>query len=371
MHKTQPDVAVIGAGLIGLTCARALADRGLTVCVLDSGEPARQASWASAGMIAPLAEVPQPGPFFEICRHARDLWTSYAPALAAESGYELDYDTSGALLLADGSDRLPAIEAAAMALAEPCRRLPAAEAAALLPGMAEDGEVLLLPGEHRIDNRALCLALLDLLGRRGVQIRSGWPVTRIEASPAGVRLENTQGEKLEAGAIVIAAGAWSGQIAGLPPLPVLPVHGQMFALGGVPWPWQGSIRGSHFYAVRRHDGRLLVGATAEEIGFSAENTLGGVADLINWTQRLFPGLAGCPLLEFWSGLRPATPDRLPILGELERGVFVATAHFRNGILLAPWTAEKIAEMVTGVPIAAPDRPALELFSPDRFPRSGD
>lgn len=369
MQGTHPDVAVIGAGLIGLTCARALVARGLTVCVLDSGAPSRQASWASAGMIAPLAEVPQPGPFFEICRRARDLWTSYAPALAAESGFDLDYDTSGALALAEGSDRLLALEAAAKTVQEPCRRLEPAAAATLLPGLAAVEEVLLLPGEHRIDNRALGLALIDLLGRQGVQIRSDWPVVSVRTRPGGVELQNAAGERLEAGAAVLAAGAWSGQIAGLPSLPVLPVHGQMLALGNVDWPWQGSVRGSHFYAVRRQGGRLLVGATAEEIGFSGENTLGGLADLSDWSRRLFPGLAGCPLLELWSGLRPATPDRLPILGELERGVFVATAHFRNGILLAPWTAEKIAELVAGIPIAAPDRPALALFSPDRFPRA--
>lgn len=372
MRGNKSDVVVIGAGLIGLVCARALAARGLRVTVVDSGEPGRQASWASAGMIAPLAEVPEPGPFFETCRRARDLWASYAPELAAESGFDLDYDTTGALALAEDGDRLLALEGAANAQHEPSRRLDRAEAEALIPGIAADeGEILLLPGEHRIDNRALCLALIDLLPRLGVDILDGWPVAAIESSPGGVLLRHPNGERLAAGTALLAAGAWSGQIAGLPSLPVLPVHGQMLALGGVDWPWLGSVRGSHFYAVRRQGHRLLVGATAEEIGFSTDTTLGGLAELSGWCRNVFPSLAACPLLEIWSGLRPATPDRLPILGELERGVFVATAHFRNGILLAPWTAEKIAELVTGSPVPDLDHPALELFSPARFVYSGD
>ncbi len=130
------------------------------------------------------------------------------------------------------------------------------------------------------------------------------------------------------------------------------------------------MRGAHFYAVRRAGGRLLVGATAEEIGFAERPTAGGLARLAGWLAEQFPGLAGRPLLELWSGLRPAAPDRLPRIGRLADNVLVATAHFRNGILLAPWTAELIAELALGrEPAAERDRRALDLFAPEGAPNT--
>ncbi len=377
--RRRPDVAVVGGGVIGLACARELAGRGLAVAVLEAGELARQASWASAGMLAPLAEAPQPGaaagPFALACRDSRDGWTAYAPDLAAETGQDLDYDQSGSLALPEGEvrglSRLAALEAAAAALGEPCRRLSEAEARERLPDLAPLGELLLLPGEHRVDNRALCAALAASLAARGQALVPGWPVAAIEPRAGSVLLRREGGETLEAGSAVLAAGAWSGGIAGLPPLPLVPVHGEMLALGGIDWPWQGCVRGEHLYAVRRAGGRLLVGATAEEAGFTEGPTVAGLGALTDWLRQRFPGLGGKPLLEVWSGLRPATPDRLPLLGLLDEGaaggrVAVATAHFRNGILLAPWTASRVAELLLGEsPAAANDRAALALFSPQR------
>lgn len=369
MHRSKlsgaPDVAVVGGGLIGLAAARALAREGMQVVVLEAGEPARQASWAGAGMLAPLAETPVPGPFFAACRRSRDLWRSYAAELEEESGIDLDYDASGTIALPDAPGHLAALAAAAASLGEPWEKMDGAAAAALMPGLSPAiGEALQLPGEHRVDNRAAGAALLTALERRAVPVRSGWPVAAIEARPGGVVLRRADGEALPAGAAVVAAGAWSGRIAGLPPIPVLPVHGQMLALAEVLWPFQGCVRGAHFYTVRRAGGRLLVGATAEEIGFAEWPTPAGIAALTGWLAATFPGLANRPLTEIWSGLRPATADRLPLLGELERNVWVATAHFRNGILLAPWTAERLADLVQGRPPATEDdRRALELFAP--------
>jgi glycine oxidase len=372
----RPDVAVIGGGVIGLACARALLARGLSVTLLEAGELAREASWASAGMLAPLAELPAAaGPFAtlaEVCRDSRDLWTSYAPELAAESGIDLDYDRSGSLALPDAPGRLAALEAAARTMGEPCRRLGADEARELVPGLSPDHqELLLLPGEHRVDNRAVCAALAVSLERRGAELRRDWPVAAVEARGGGFSLRRRDGERLEAGRVLLAAGAWSGLVAGLPALPVVPVHGQMMALGEVDWPWPGCLRGEHFYAVRRAGGRLLVGATSEELGFAARPNLEGLTRLALWTAAHFPGLAAKPIGDVWSGLRPATPDRLPLIGELPpdggaAGILVATAHFRNGILLAPWTAERIAELAAGGRAnGGRDRRALELFSPGR------
>ena len=145
----------------------------------------------------------------------------------------------------------------------------------------------------------------------------------------------------------------------------------MIALAAVNWPWQGCVRGESFYAVRRRDGRLLVGATVEEQGFEKKVSLAGLAELTSWTRRHFPGLAAHALTEVWSGLRPAVPDRLPVVGRLAAGVIVATAHYRNGILLAPWTAARVADLALGRGgFSELDRRALELFSPTRFTAVG-
>jgi len=236
-----------------------------------------------------------------------------------------------------------------------------------LPGLAaHHQELLLLPGEHRVDNRAVCAALVEVLERQGVPLRQGLALTAIEPQQGGVLLRHAGGT-LTAGMAVLAAGAWSAQIRGLPALPILPVHGQMLALGEVEWPFKGSIRGETYYAVRRAGNKLLVGATAEEVGFASHPTLNGVAALSGWVSENFPSLAVRPLLEVWSGLRPATPDRLPVLGSLADHVLVATAHFRNGVLLAPWSAAIIADLAEGkAPANELDRQALALFSPARF-----
>jgi glycine oxidase len=165
----------------------------------------------------------------------------------------------------------------------------------------------------------------------------------------------------EAGLLLLAAGAWSGAIPGLPPLPVRPVRGQIVRLGGAAWPWRGIVRDREEYAVRRGEGSLLVGSTLEEAGFDASATAGGVRYLLDWARRLLPGLADAPIESLWAGLRPASPDAMPLIGPLPGlPVVVATGHYRNGIVLAPWTAHEVARIVqTG-------NPGREIFSPTRF-----
>lgn len=380
----HPDVVVVGGGIIGLATARELAGRGAAVTLLERGEPGRQASGAAAGLLAPLAEAPEAGPLFDAAREARDLWGAYAAELAAETGVAVEYDDSGSLVVAADAAEAAALDrlaAAARRLGEAAEGLPVAEARALVPDLAPAVDaVLLLPGDHRVDNVAACAALAAACRRRGVELVTGATVERVDSLDAGggaaavrVTARHDGAERtFDAGAAVVAAGAWSAGLGGLPPLPVRPLRGQMLALGGVAWPWRGALRAGERYAVGRGlanavprgGGRLLVGATVEEAGFENVATAGGLAELTAFVGRFLPALAARPLVSVWAGLRPATPDAQPILGRWpERpGVWAATGHHRNGILLAPWTARHLADRLAAGWRAARESP----FSATRF-----
>jgi glycine oxidase len=192
-------------------------------------------------------------------------------------------------------------------------------------------------------------------------VTHGAEVERIERAGDGVRLVGRDRD-WEAGLLVMAAGSWSGHIPGFPTLPVHPVRGQMLMLGGIDWPWNGSLRGPHDYVVRRGATGLLVGATIEEAGFASYNTAGGVERLLRFALHALPGLENARLETTWAGLRPATPDGFPIVGPVPGWpVLAATGHYRNGILLAPWTAREITRMVM-----AGDFEEEGPFSPARF-----
>lgn len=357
----RADVLLLGGGIIGLACARALADRGLRVTVVERGRAGMAASAAAAGMLAPLAEVPDDGPFLDACRASRDQWTRWAPELAEESGIDLDYDRSGVLLFdPDDPRRARSLTERARTLGETAEVLDRAELQRRVPDIAPDvGEAVLLPGEHRVDNRRVCEALLRGLAHRGVELVENFDVRRVRSGPRGIRFEGDH-RTLEADRAILTGGAWSGSIEGVPKLPIYPVRGQMFELAGVDWPWMGSVWAGHLYTVRRLDHRLLVGATVESVGFVDHPTPAGLSDLLAPCLALFPGLRGKAVLSTWAGLRPGTADGLPILGRLDDNLWIASGHYRNGILLAPWTADLLADALSAdveIPMA---------FSPDRF-----
>jgi glycine oxidase len=363
----KSDVLVLGGGIIGLACARELAKAGLRVEVLERLGAGAEASLAAAGMLAPLAEAPAPGPFFDACRASRDLWVSWAAALAEETGMSIEHDASGSLVLALGPEEEPALAdlaAAARALGEPVEEIAPETLAHWVPGVAPSvRRAIRLAGDHRVDNVQACAVLAAAAGRAGVILTHGFEADWVERAGDGVRVRGRTGTR-EADRLILAAGAWSGRIPGLPLLPVRPVRGQMALLSGIDWPWGGSVRGVHAYAVRRGATGLLVGSTVEEAGFAAHPTLAGIEDLLAFARRTFPGLAGARLDAVWAGLRPGTPDDLPLLGPLPGwpAVLAATGHFRNGILLAPWTAREIARMALDGGSGQPE----PSFSPARF-----
>ncbi len=365
------DVLVIGGGIIGLACAREIARAGHKVEVLERLSAGAEASLAAAGLLHPMAEIAEvaPGPFLDACRESRDLWLSWVPALAEETGLDIEHDSNGAILVAlDDREEvwLDRIAGAARDCGERVEEIDGAVLARWVPD-ASPGirRSLLLPGEHRVDNVQATTALSIAAQEAGATITHGFNAERIE------RIERTTGDGVrvvgqdrsrEADLLVMAAGSWSGHIPGFPTLPVRPIRGQMLMLGGVDWPWNGSLRSPHSYVVRRGATGLLVGATVEDVGFASHTTAGGVEGLLRFALHALPGLANARLETCWAGLRPATPDGLPIVGPVPGWpVIAATGHYRNGILLAPWTAREIARIV-----ATGNLNETGPFSPARF-----
>jgi glycine oxidase len=364
---THPDVLILGGGIIGLACARELALRGLRVEVVERLPHGAEASLAAAGMLSPLGESSVPGPFLDACRASRDLWGPWVAALEAETGLSVDYDTSGCLLVALDEEDEAGIEGALRTARELDERVDEVEIPALrhwVPDIAPGvRRAVHLPDEHRVDNVQLCAVLAQSLQKLGVTIHYDSEVLHVERrEPEGTVLVHGNHWRKEARLLVLAAGAWSGRIPELPALPVRPVRGQMLLLGGVDWPWGGSVLQGDFYAVRRGATGLLVGATVEEAGFDKHTTVEGIEDLLAFARRLLPGIGHIRLETVWAGLRPGTPDDLPILGRLPGWpAIVATGHFRNGILLAPWTARQVARLAL-----TEKEEEIAAFSPQRF-----
>ena len=366
----RPDVLVIGAGLVGLAVSRELAGRGLAVELLEAKRIGSGSSSAGAGLLSPISDWDSTRPFIEICRRARDEWKGWLAELVEESGVAVEFDDSGALLIgltAEDDAGIDAEAAIARDAGEDWSELAVAEARAMVPDLsAAARRVARLPGEHRVDNVAACAALAAACRERGVRIREGFQVVEVRPGRRSVAVAGTIdgiATERQATTLVVASGAWSGAIAGLPGLPVRPVRGQMLRLAGAAWPWAGSVRLRHNYCVRRGRGGLLVGATVEEAGFEAHPTVDGIASLLDFSRALFPTLSEAPVVSIWAGLRPGSPDGRPILGRIDdSNVVAACGHYRNGILLAPWTGRVVADLVAeGKPVES-----FDLFSVERF-----
>lgn len=365
------DVVVVGAGAIGAACAWELARAGAQVTVVERTTPGAEASGASAGILSSFA----PGrsdPVAAVCRLSRELYEPLAAALLDEAGIDVELGRTGHLDLCMTEDEVRWARGAA---ADPANRadglvfVPADDLRRLEPAITPHARgALHIPRSSWVDNPKLVRALALAGERRGVRYRLGEGVEALLREGDRVTGVRTGTGVLGAGAVVLAAGAWSGAIAGAPPaLALRPVKGQMLALANLPAVVRHVLYRGDVYLVPRRSGECLVGATLEEAGEDRAVTLEGLRWLLDEALRTAPGLAGAPFLRAWAGLRPATPDDRPVIGPWPGcpGLFVATGHYRNGILLTPVTARIVREWV----MDGRSSIAADVFLPDRLVRA--
>jgi glycine oxidase len=382
-------VAVVGGGIVGLAVAWRARQRGLSVAVLERGAIGGEcASGVAAGMLAPVSEVEfgEAGQrVLEMGLRSAEMWSSFAAELSQEADVEVGLRQSGTLVVARDDDEARGLErqlALRESLGLSARRLRPSAARELEPALAPTVRLALeAPEDHSVDPRTVLAALRQACERSGVRIREQAPVARVEvkgmgASGLGARGGTTAdhgdiagpdgsggavtgavlttGECVSAGQVVLAAGAWTGEIAGLPEharVRVRPVKGQILRLRDPAGPGllERVVRFEGGYLVPRGDGRYVLGATVEERGFEERPTVGGVYELLRDAHELVPGVLELQIEELSVGFRPSTPDNTPVIGPgAVEGLVWATGHHRNGILLAPLTAELVVEALVGV-----------------------
>jgi glycine oxidase len=364
-NASRFDVVIVGGGLIGCAIAREIAGRGRTVAVVERVQPGAEASSAAAGLLSPQVEAEEPGAFFDLALESRALHARWAQELTAETGSDVGYRRCGILRCSFREDsslvRSHEWQTKAGLVMEP---VDAAGVASRTGGRVSPDitEAVFFPDEAMVDAGLLTRAVAQSAERRGARILTETPVRRFRLEGNACVGVETDAGVLESASVVDAAGAWASFDAGLPlPIPVEPVRGQMIELSSAR-ELATVVQDDDVYLVPRRGGRILVGATVERVGFRKQVTAQGLAGLLSAAIRLVPDLSQAPFVRAWAGLRPGTPDGLPILGPSPiTGLFLATGHFRNGILLAPVTARLMADLLTGVEVRG-----LEPFSIDRF-----
>jgi len=373
------DAIVVGAGIIGLSLAIELNRQGLRVRVVEKGEPGREASWAAGGMLVDYPAETRPE-LRELATASAGMYPEFVRGLEDESDLKIDLRSVGTIVLTRvetglrpvlagsfgcAQDRLRPATTQAYALPRPIAELePALRVAdASAPHLADLYATALYIKERCVDPRHLTSAAIVAARHRGVDFSSGDQVLAVEVTDGKACGVRTSKARFSAGLVVNCAGAWAGQI-GPHPFPTRPVKGQMLC---VAMPEKELVRhvvrAPDVYLIPRSDGRMLIGATAEEAGFDKQTVPETIAKLRQAALELVPKLADARILEAWAGLRPGTADGLPILGATPTpGYFVATGHFRDGILLAPVTARVMGQIVTG------QRAQLDVskLSADRF-----
>ena len=358
-EKRGFDLVVVGGGVIGFSCAWRAAQRGARVAVLERGEPGCGATRVAAGMLAPVGELTFGEPeLLELTLAAARMYPEFVAELESATGTRTGYERLGALHVAldrDEAAQLRRVHDLQRSLDLEAEWLPPRRCRELEPGLTPSfhGGVL-AAGEAAVDPRQLTRVLAAAARAEGVEVREETEV--VEGIFEGERLRGVKtaaGEEVIADAVLLATGAWSGATPWLPQEarpPVRPVKGQVVELrsrSDEP-PARHILASERVYLVPRADGRLVIGATVEEMGFDTAVTAGGIHELLREAYRLLPDVAEMEWVGATAGLRPGTPDNLPLVGPGEiDGLILATGHFRNGILLAPPAAEAVAGLLSG------------------------
>jgi glycine oxidase len=371
MSLENRDIGIIGAGTIGLGVGWMLTRRGASVTIFERDQPGSGASRASAGMLAPVAELEfGERELFDLGMRSLELYPQFVDRLESQSGRQVDYRDDGTLVVAvdrDDAKALDHIHEYHEELGLGADRLTGQEARELEPGLAPSTHGgLLCRSDHQIDPERLVDALLDGFREAGGTLRTDTPVAGVDLDGARPRIVPEEQAPAAFDTVVVCAGVWSNEIDGLPDdaLPHLrPVRGQMLAIDlgdppicehvlRVPDPSQQDV-----YLAPKSSGRLLVGATAEERGFDPHLTAGGVFELLRGAWEAVPGIYDQDILDMWTGFRPTTLDEKPVIGPTDDDrLWVAVGHGRGGILQTPVTAHSVAEaMETGtIPSAIED-----------------
>lgn len=365
------EVLIIGGGVIGLAIARSLAQRGVRdILIVERSNLGAEASSAAAGMLAPQAEADAADDFFHLCCQSRDLYPAFAAALKEETGIDVELETTGTLYLAFTEEDEAELEKrfewqsrAGLAV----EKLTADFARLLEPCISDTVcAALKFPLDSQVENRRLISALASANEALGVNVLTGVSVDSLNLKKNRITGVETSQGSIACEKLVIASGAWTSQLLSdaIPNPRIEPVRGQMVCFEATPQISRPVIYSPRGYLVPRRDNRLLAGSTSEHAGFDKRVTAAGIQSIVNSALEISPRVAALPLTASWAGLRPRAVDGLPVLGPCAEidGVYFATGHYRNGILLTPITAELLAGAIVDQRVS----PLLQIFSPDRF-----
>lgn len=359
---------VVGGGVIGCTAAYALASAGLSVTVAEREQIGGQAAIVNTGMLGPYTEIKHPPAFSAFAERSFARWPSLAQELYEKTGLDIEFVRSGLLQVALTEEQCAELQQSAerLASAAAARWLDGAATHALEPALAPTVlGGLYLPTEAHVNNHRLMRALVLAASRHGVRFVTGAPAhaVELEGRAAAVRIGT---ERLSAAYVVLAAGSWTGALAASlgVHLPTVPRRGQLVYVRAEQRPVERIIYAPDAYCLAKRDGTVVLGGTMEQAGYRATPTTGGVQHILEHTVTVLPCLANFTFERAIAGLRPHLPDDLPAIGPLPGAeqVIVATGHFRNGILLAPATADAVVELI----VSRSSPPGLAPFGPARF-----
>ena len=366
------EVLIIGGGVIGLSIARELHKSGVRdITLIEKGRCGEESSWAAGGMLGPQAEADEGGIFMDVCSASRDLYPELAAELFEETGVDIELERTGTLSLGFTDNDVRELKVRYDWQKEAgltVERLSANETRRAEPFVSPDvRESLFFPADWQVDNRKLLAALLRYADLNDIRIIENSSVERLIVDGSRVTGAETNDDTVNAATTILATGAWTSLIKlGLADIPfaVKPVRGQMIVFQTAKRVFNHVIYSRRGYLVPRLDGRILAGSTSEDVGFEKAVTESAARGLKEMASEISPNLTAMNITDHWSGLRPFAADGMPVIGNIDGidNMFIATAHYRNGILLAPWTAK-----LTAGAVVENERSAyLKIFGPGRF-----